>query len=286
MSEQERQHYWETQSRLSTVSATTPSYADACQQLGYDPVHPTPFPALWKVREDAVAQQQAQEEDAADATADGDVAQDGNESPPPVEMAGTIVQVPNVLELNGWQVTGAAWAISQEQSPLRGCLLADDCGTGKTIIMLTVILEGARRALREQASGSTGPWRPTLIITPPHVVDVWVDEVQRFFKSELDVWRYYETKDKVTNKGMKARTLPRTAGQLVGWLDENCPPDDPHSAAIVVVTAYDTWMARTLQERSGGGAPGTPRRQLSGATCLDNCLLPQPPAPLLRVAID
>jgi hypothetical protein len=39
------------------------------------------------------------------------------------------------------------------------------------------------------------PWKPTLIIAPPHVVEV----LQRFFSTELEVWRFYETKDKVTN---------------------------------------------------------------------------------------
>ena len=97
---------------------------------------------------------------------------------------------------------------------MRESLLADDYSTGKTVIILSIILEGARRAVRDHTAGLTGPWKPTLIMTPSHVVDVWVDEVQRFFKSELHIWRYYETKDKVINKGMKARTLPRSAAAL------------------------------------------------------------------------
>lgn len=252
MTEREREHYWNTQSRLSTVSAVTPTYAEACDQLGYDREHPTPFPIEWQAREDARARQQAPEQDAADEAGEG-----SSQRPLAVDQVETIVQGPEVLELNGWQVTGVAWAINQEQSPMRGSLLADDCGTGKTVIMLSVILEGARRAVRDHAAGSTGPWKPTLIVTPPHVVDVWVDEVQRFFKSELPVWRYYETKDKVTNKGMKARTLPRSAAALASWLEVNCPADEPRTAATLIVTAYDTWTARTLRERATGISSGT-----------------------------
>jgi hypothetical protein len=50
MTENERQQYWETQSRLSTVSATTPTYSEACDQLGYNHVHPTPFYSEWEAR--------------------------------------------------------------------------------------------------------------------------------------------------------------------------------------------------------------------------------------------
>lgn len=186
------------------------------------------------MREDAKAQQQAQELDAADATA-----QNSNERHLSVGSAETIVQIPDVLVLNSWQVTSVAGAINQEQSPMRGCLLAYNCGIGKTIIMLSVILEGARRAVKEHAAGSIGPRKPTLIVAPPHVVDVWVDEVQRFFKSELTVWRSYGTKDRVTNKGMKARTLPGKAHDLVTWLGNHCLEDDPHSVATLIVTAHD-----------------------------------------------
>lgn len=245
MGDAEREEYWKTQSSLSTVSATTVGYADACATLGYDPLHPTPFPALWQDRQDEIDRRGSAQAGASNAAENGPVT--------------PTAPLPEVLELNGWQVTGVAWAIQQESLPIRGSIIADDCGTGKTVIMLTTILEGARRAVRDAAAGARGPWKPTLIIAPPHVVDVWVEEVTRFFASELDIWRFYESKDKVANHAMRDRTLPHTAVRLLEWLDLNCPNDNPASCAKIIVTAYDTLMTRALHEEPRKG-PGKPRR--------------------------
>lgn len=43
------------------------------------------------------------------------------------------------VTLNPWQVTGLQWALSQEEGPIRGGVIADACGIGKTIQMLSVI---------------------------------------------------------------------------------------------------------------------------------------------------
>jgi hypothetical protein len=257
MTNEEREDYWKTQSSLSTVSATTPTYADACDMLGYDRVYPTPFASEWQ------KSQAATETPHVPAVTDADDA-----APPVAKEPGA-----EVLLLNGWQVTGVAWAIRQENLPIRGGMIADDCGTGKTVIMLTVILEQYRTARIAHAQGAKGPWKPTLVIAPPHVVDVWFQEVQRFFSSELEIWRFYETKDKVTNATMKARTLPSTATALVSWLDDKCPPDSPWSCAKVIVTAYETFTLRTLMEKAGGKAKGM---SVDYSLALDYSLLARP----------
>jgi SNF2 family DNA or RNA helicase len=142
--------------------------------------------------------------------------------------------------------------------PIPAGEIADDCGTGKTITMLTVILQQSRTARRDFEAGATGPWKPTIIICPPHVVDVWFDEVTKFFSSELQVHRFYETKAKVTYPIFKAQTLPSTAEGLVEWLDENYKEDDPRTAGKIVVTAYDTWACRTLMKKAGGSTTVKP----------------------------
>jgi len=272
MTSEERDDYWKTQSSLSTVSATTPTYADACDTLGYSRLHPTPFASEWRNSQAAVETGPVPAATGAD--------DEDRPRNPEADDATPIVaekQGAEVLLLNGWQVTGVAWAIRQENLPIRGGMIADDCGTGKTVIMLTVILEQYRTALVDHAQGGTGPWKPTLVIAPPHVVDVWFQEVQRFFSSELEIWRFYETKDKVTNATMKARTLPSTATALVHWLDDKCPPDSPRSCAKIIVTAYETFTLRTLMEKAGGKAKGM---SVDYSLAPDYSLLarPRPPA--------
>lgn len=53
------------------------------------------------------------------------------------EAARTITPYP-------WQVTGVAWLMSMEASPLGGGLIADDMGLGKTITTLLLVLISAK----------------------------------------------------------------------------------------------------------------------------------------------
>jgi SNF2 family DNA or RNA helicase len=46
---------------------------------------------------------------------------------------------PQLLQLNEWQVTGVHWALQQEQGPVGGGLVADDCGVGKTVLALSLV---------------------------------------------------------------------------------------------------------------------------------------------------
>src|SRR4051812_24372066 len=97
MTEEERQQYWKTQSSLSAVSATTPTFAEACQQLGYEPAHPSPFPDLWARRQ---AQLQKHGAEAVAAQEDSNAGEAAEPGP------AFVARIPEVLELNGWQVTG------------------------------------------------------------------------------------------------------------------------------------------------------------------------------------
>lgn len=45
------------------------------------------------------------------------------------------------LQLQPWQVTRVAWMQKQEQSALAGGILADECGLGKTITCLQLVLD-------------------------------------------------------------------------------------------------------------------------------------------------
>jgi len=251
MSDEEKAQYWQTQQSLSTVSALTKSYGLSCALLGYDPVTPTPFPGDLDKKKtyDQLAQRVAIERQAAiDA---GEEPEDRPLGPPP-----------KVLVLNGWQVMGAQWSIEQEQGPIGGGIVCDDCGTGKTIQMLVVIYEHLQRMKAGHVVGYDGNprYRPTIVLAPAPVVDVWFEEINKWFP-QLQAWRYFEQASKVNNAFMKDRTLPAKSDELVQWLKEHCPPDDPNSCSYVVISAYGTFMSRTLnvakKDKSSGPSVGT-----------------------------
>lgn len=264
MSEVEKAQYWQTQYSLSTVSAPTKSYEESCRLLGYDFESPTPFPEnLDKRKAWQVLKNEIEEERRAAIEA-------GEE---PVTRA-PLGPEPVALVLNGWQVMGAQWSIEQEEGPIGGGIVCDDCGTGKTIQMLIVIYEHFRRMKANHIAGSADnpSYKPTIILAPATVVDVWFEEINRWFP-RLKAWRYFEQANKVNHAFMKERTLPTKAEQLVQWLNEHCPKDNPDSCGVVIISAYETFQYRTLVVTKKG---------LSGSTgmCAD-CS----PAPSRQTAV-
>ena len=71
----------------------------------------------------------------------------------------------------GWCLIGKA----SKTSPLRGGVLGDAIGSGKTVVTIALILKGAEvaRANRNVYEGRSGA---TLIVVPPGLVKQWDDE--------------------------------------------------------------------------------------------------------------
>lgn len=144
---------------------------------------------------------------------------------------------------------GAAWILGQEQDVIGGGIVADDCGVGKTVTTLTAILAAARRLESTAAAATT--FQPTLILAPSIVVDVWFAECQQFFP-DLTMFRYFETRHKVSNLTLRERVLPPAPAALRQWLADECPSNDPATARKIVVSSYTTWWQRTLIEQAAG----------------------------------
>lgn len=157
---------------------------------------------------------------------------------------------------------GAQWSIEQEQGPIGGGIVCDDCGTGRTIQMLVVIYEHLQRMKAGHVVGYDGNVRYwlTIVLAPAPVVDMWFEEINKWLP-QLRAWRYFGRASKVNNAFMKDRTLPTKSDELVQWLKEHCPPDDLNSCSYVVISAYETFMLRTLnvakKDKSSGPSVGT-----------------------------
>ncbi len=153
--------------------------------------------------------------------------------------------------LKPWQVTAVAWAVNQEQGPLRGGMIADACGIGKTIQMLSIIVEGAARDAEHSSLHPRPPlshtdaldssiFRPTLILCPAPVIEVWDSEVRSHFP-QLRIMRWYDTPDKQSQKHIRDAILPTKAPDFLDWMKTQCPSDQPKSAYTVIISSYDTF---------------------------------------------
>jgi SNF2-related domain len=72
---------------------------------------------------------------------------------------------------------------------LRGGVIADAIGAGKTVVSIAIILQGIERA--RLAKSSTRQSNATLVVLPPALVDQWESEIKKF-TSELSVLKIYD----------------------------------------------------------------------------------------------
>lgn len=86
----------------------------------------------------------------------------------------------HILNGVGWCLIGRA----TKSSPLKGGVLGDAIGSGKTVVTIALILSGIKKARAERslADGKSGA---TLIVVPPGLVKQWDDERKKFTKNQL-----------------------------------------------------------------------------------------------------
>ncbi|PYV87779.1 MAG: hypothetical protein DMG90_16790 [Acidobacteria bacterium] len=211
-SQKASQQFWDLRAKLSVVSAAMPTYDEACRLLSFTP-------------EDARAETTR-------------IRHEKGQGFSPVRP-------------NAWQITAAAWMGLQETGPLKGGVLALDCGLGKTITSLIHIAKQAEQAEQAEArvrlGSGTADCRPTLILCPNSIVDVWFKEWRSYFRGVLHFRQFYGSELDDLAVSRKELILPRKAEAARKELLQKFPPNTPSTARLVVVCSYETWASRTLR---------------------------------------
>lgn len=145
------------------------------------------------------------------------------------------------------QLQGIAHMAKTEYTQFPSGLIADDRGLGKTLQELGFIYIAANRM--------KAPYRPTLVIAPCAILDVWESEARRFFDGKLTFRMYYRSKIQGSDPYRKDITVDENnLGPYLASLDRN----DVETARTIILTSYSTWSGRTWQfiNNDGGSNDG------------------------------
>ncbi|KAM3064839.1 hypothetical protein ACMFMF_011679 [Clarireedia jacksonii] len=110
-----------------------------------------------------------------------------------------------------------------EDDPLSGGILAGECGSGKTVISLLMILLDHERL---KAAGSEEHFT-TLILAPSAVIDVWYNDYIKYFKGALNCRIFYGRPDQEDEERAKC-----SVGGRVEDLDEELSKLDPKNPEV------------------------------------------------------
>ena len=141
------------------------------------------------------------------------------------------------VTLRPFQVTGVDWMTRMEEHHGRSGILNDECGLGKTIQSLAMIALAATKA--------SAPFKPTLVLAPSTLMDVWLREHNTNFYNELELLFWYGT---VGPGGMTDPIRKRYHVSPDGIKDKlaKLDPNNPKTARVVLLSSYSTWHRRTL----------------------------------------
>ncbi|KAL4958616.1 uncharacterized protein BDV14DRAFT_206514, partial [Aspergillus stella-maris] len=154
------------------------------------------------------------------------------------------------LVLKRHQVTGVKFTSDQENGPVRGGMIADACGLGKTTQMLAYLAMVTRDLTKDAA-----PFQPTLVLCPPAVIDTWYDEWAKRFK-EIFTLRLFHGSRKHTSNVRRQELIIDEVTELQQWMGA-LDATDPRTARTIVLSSYQTWSKRTTSEGEDDGEKTT-----------------------------
>ncbi|RKK85837.1 hypothetical protein BFJ69_g1445 [Fusarium oxysporum] len=169
------------------------------------------------------------------------------------------IHIPGVMEgglkARPHQIAGANWISTTLESPLRAALLADECGTGKTVQIGLALAIHYYRVKAEVEAGTFRPrdgnrrFKPSIILCPPDLAYQTFREWSHWFPSFFEIRICHRTKFLTGDFFTKLHIMDHKCG-LQAWVDQNAAShEDIETLRSIAIVPYYTAMRRMISRR-------------------------------------
>ncbi|KAG5763651.1 hypothetical protein H9Q72_008267 [Fusarium xylarioides] len=169
------------------------------------------------------------------------------------------IHIPGVmdhgLKARPHQLAGANWISSALESPLRAALLADECGTGKTVQIGLALALHYYRVKAEVEAGTFRPrdenrrFKPSIILCPADLAYQTFREWSRWFPNFFKIRICHRTKFLTRDHFTRMHIMPHKNG-LQDWVNENAAShEDIETLRSIAIVPYYTAMRRMIWRR-------------------------------------
>ncbi|KAG5795548.1 hypothetical protein H9Q69_005407 [Fusarium xylarioides] len=169
------------------------------------------------------------------------------------------IHIPGVmdhgLKARPHQLAGANWISSALESPLRAALLADECGTGKTVQIGLALAFHYYRVKAEVEAGTFRPrdenrrFKPSIILCPADLAYQTFREWSRWFPNFFKIRICHRTKFLTRDHFTRMHIMPHKNG-LQDWVNENAAShEDIETLRSIAIVPYYTAMRRMIWRR-------------------------------------
>ncbi|KAI9743504.1 MAG: hypothetical protein M1818_002817 [Claussenomyces sp. TS43310] len=136
--------------------------------------------------------------------------------------------------------------LQQGGGPLEGGLIANDCGTGKTVIACAAITASVAKATETDET----TYKPTLDLCPPALVDVCFDDIQKDFApgNHLKSKQFSQTTDRISELSRRSSLSGpsfEALEQYFSQLDSHDHNTAPLAAAVMLLVGLDRQSLHT-----------------------------------------
>ena len=115
----------------------------------------------------------------------------------------------------------------QEQTLHAWSILALDCGLGKTITTLALILKANHAKIEHNAlyPDDQKTYRASMVICPAGAIEIWYEDLKKFFpKGPLKIYQFYGTPKTIAPARLSS-LIGTTTEELGAFLDGLDPAD-------------------------------------------------------------